>query len=260
MLQLQVIKINSSGELVKSWQYFLLGKGYFIGIVNGIFDENTKNATIEFQKTHRLQPDGVVGNRSYGVAMQLGFEGAKETDTSIQSSNWPTKPDFLPLVTNSQRQGIFGKIIFQHEPKPGNYENIRITNDWERKNIVAIEVTQLKNIKGSSKVFFHKLAANQLIKLWNDWEREGLLHHVLTWEGSYVPRFVRGSTSSLSNHAFGSAFDINFSWNQLGVTPALVGQKGCVRELVEIANQNGFYWGGHFRKLDGMHFDIAKLL
>jgi hypothetical protein len=39
-----------------------------------------------------------------------------------------------------------------------------------------------------------------------------------------------------------------------------MGQKGCVRELVPIANEFGFYWGGHFSRMDGMHFEIAKLL
>jgi D-alanyl-D-alanine carboxypeptidase len=29
-----------------------------------------------------------------------------------------------------------------------------------------------------------------------------------------------------------------------------------VRELVEIAYQHGFYWGGHFSPLDGMHFEV----
>jgi len=97
-------------------------------------------------------------------------------------------------------------------------------------------------------------------KLWSDWENAGLLAHVLTWAGSFVPRFSRGSTSVLSNHSFGSAFDINVAWNQLGVEPALVGQKGSVRELVPIAHQNGFYWGGHFSRGDGMHFEVAKII
>jgi hypothetical protein len=39
-----------------------------------------------------------------------------------------------------------------------------------------------------------------------------------------------------------------------------VGQKGSVRELVQIANNNGFYWGGHFSRKDGMHFEIAKVV
>jgi len=88
-----------------------------------------------------------------------------------------------------------------------------------------------------------------------------LLSKIFTWDGSFVPRFQRGSTTKLSNHAFGSAFDINAAFNPLGALPPLIEQKGSVRELVEIANANGFYWGGHFdSRKDGMHFEIAKLM
>ncbi len=65
-------------------------------------------------------------------------------------------------------------------------------------------------------------------------------------------------------HAYGAAFDINVQWNQFNVRAALVGDKGSVRELVPIANQLGFYWGGHFRynkhsdASDGMHFEWAR--
>lgn len=37
-----------------------------------------------------------------------------------------------------------------------------------------------------------------------------------------------------------------------------MGKQGCVRELVEIATEQGFYWGGHFKsRPDGMHFEVA---
>jgi D-alanyl-D-alanine carboxypeptidase-like protein len=49
------------------------------------------------------------------------------------------------------------------------------------------------------------------------------------------------------------------AFNPLGAQPALVGRPGSVRELAPIANQHGFYWGGHFTRLDGMHFEVAKL-
>ena len=51
--------------------------------------------------------------------------------------------------------------------------------------------------------------------------------------------------------------------------PAMIGEIGCVRELVPIANECGFYWGGHFGldsngkvigRMDGMHFEIAKII
>jgi hypothetical protein len=65
----------------------------------------------------------------------------------------------------------------------------------------------------------------------------------------------------LSNHAFSSALDINQRWNGLGMIPALEDAQGSLRELVPIANEHGFFWGGHFkRRPDGMHFEVAKLI
>lgn len=96
--------------------------------------------------------------------------------------------------------------------------------------------------------------------MWAAWGRKGLLKHILTWDGSFAARFIRCSTSSLSNHAFATAFDINADENPLGAEPALPGEKGCVFELVPVAHKFGFYWGGHFSRRDGMHFEIAKVM
>lgn len=260
MEPLKLIKINSKGELVKSWQFFLIGQGLYQGETTGIFDADTKEATMAFQQKHGLQADGVVGNKSFGAAMQLGFSGIVDDRTDKSGEDFPPKPSFSPLTSNDARAALFGKFSFVSKPVPGNPENILIKGDWESKNIVMVSIPQLKNIKGSDKVQFHRLAANQLIGLWKDWEDAQLLNLVLTWAGSFVPRFIRGSRTTLSNHSFGTAFDINVPWNPLGAVPALVGQKGSVRELVKIANDNGFYWGGHFTRLDGMHFEVAKLL
>jgi hypothetical protein len=94
--------------------------------------------------------------------------------------------------------------------------------------------------------------------LWEDWERADLLDRILSYDGSFVPRFIRGSATQLSNHAFGSAFDINADENRLGTRPPLAGARGSTRELVPLANKHGFYWGGHFStRPDGMHFEIA---
>ena len=108
---------------------------------------------------------------------------------------------------------------------------------------------------------FHRRAAGQLEALWAAWGRAGLLGRVRTYEGSYAARFVRGRPGQLSSHAYGSAFDINQRWNRLGHLPAPAGAAGSVRELVDIANAHGFFWGGHFKgRPDGMHFEVAKLL
>jgi hypothetical protein len=83
---------------------------------------------------------------------------------------------------------------------------------------------------------------------------------VFPLNGAFVLRFIRGRTSTLSNHAYGSAFDINADETPLGARPRLVGQRGATRELVPLANKWGFYWGGHFgSRPDGMHFEVAFL-
>lgn len=259
MEALKLIRINSTGPLVESWQFFLIGQHLYFGEADGVFSREVQQATITFQQKHNLQPDGVVGNKTYGVAMQLGFDGILDDRDDKSGPDFPKPPAFKPLVSNDERAAVFGRFSFVSDPVPGNPENIRITDNWATENIKMVSVPQLISIKGSDRVQFHRKAEGQLISLWQDWEDAGLLPLVITWAGSFVPRFIRGSRKTLSNHSFGSAFDINVAWNPLGAVPALVGQKGSVRELVQIANKNGFYWGGHFTRKDGMHFEVAQI-
>ncbi|HFA47423.1 MAG TPA: peptidoglycan-binding protein [Bacteroidetes bacterium] len=250
---MKTIRKGSKGAQVTRWQFFLAGSGFPAIKADGDFGKRTRLATIEFQKQNGLKGDGVVGKKTYLAASHKGYNLKEARD-------WPPKPKFRPLSGTRARQAVFGK--FAYKPVGPDSDNIKITDNWERHNIVAIEIPQLKSVRGArrdGKIRFHKKAAKQTLKLFQDWEDAGLKDRILTYAGSYVPRFIRGRYGVLSNHAFGSAFDINVAWNGLGREPALVGQKGSVRELVEIAHKNGFYWGGHFRRKDGMHFEVAKI-
>ncbi len=269
---MQILRIGRRGAAVETWQSFLVGQGFDPGPVDGIFGPGTRDATEDFQQTHGLVPDGIVGPRTLGQALLLGFDlidGDEAEDRSAiaepsderTSANWPERPDFPPLVGTGGRQRVFGRFEFVHDPQPDNREHIAILGGWERDNIVTVEIPQLARIgrPRSTRQRFHRRAAEPVRRLWEAWERAGLLDRIGTWHGSYVPRFIRGSTRTLSNHAFGSAFDINYAHNRLGMMPALVGRRGSVRELVPIAHEHGFYWGGHFRRRDGMHFELARL-
>jgi hypothetical protein len=182
---------------------------------------------------------------------------------SVKGSNFPPRPDFPPLVTNRQRETLFGRYQYLPAPQPGNREAIRILGSWERDNIVQVAIPQLRKALGDrapASIRFHRLAASQLQSLWREWEAAGLLNRILSFGGGFVARFVRGSRSVLSNHAFGSAFDINEAYNPFGQRPVSNGRRGCVRDLVPIANRYGFYWGGHYQsRTDGMHFEVAVL-
>lgn len=249
---------------MQRWQVFLLGQGFFDGLADGDFGIKTHQATVAFQARYKLAADGIVGNRSYGQAMLLGFGGVRNDDPGKEGPNYPAYPGFEPLITNRDRQAIFGHYDFVADPRPGDPDAVRVLGSWETDNIHWVNIPQLvgyKNAKRNGDVQFHRLAAPQFVALWKAWQDADLLDRVVTFEGTYVPRFVRGSKTNLSNHAFGTAFDVNMRWNRLGAVPALLGEEGCVRELVEIANQFGFFWGGHFRnRQDGMHFEVAFLV
>jgi D-alanyl-D-alanine carboxypeptidase-like protein len=179
-------------------------------------------------------------------------------------------PPFPPLVSNAEREKVFGIVAYEADPVEGNPEHIRITNGF-RHNIIFVHIPQMKGLPGAEighvdnvevpGMSFHRLGAQQLQGMWSDWEKAGLLKHIKNFDGSFSPRFVRGSNHTLSNHCYGSAFDINYNWNTLGAEPAEMGHMGSVRELVPIASHWGFYWGGfyHGRK-DGMHFEVAKVM
>ena len=266
---MKILQKGVRGKIVKDFQLFLIGQGFEPGIVDGIYGEKTKQATIAFQKKNKLDADGIAGNRTLGVAMSLGFKLLNDQVLDYYGPNWPPKPNFPPLVKTVDRQQIFGKFAY----KPIGNGNIKITDDWENKNIIKVEIPQLikvrkklKNqhdkalIPSDGKILFHRLAAKQLTDLWDSWEKADILDLVINYAGSFVPRFVRGSKATLSNHAFGTAIDINAAWNMLGSIPAYCGEQGSARKLVPLANKFGFYWGGHFSRKDGMHFEVAKIL
>jgi len=248
-----MIKLGSKGPNVQSWQTFLVGQGQ-LEVINGIFDQTTHDATVAFQIGASLDDDGIVGELTLAAAKDLGYPDAIT----------PPRPPVarLKLLTLVEKQDMFGPILFVPDPKPGNPEGIRITNKWT-KNLQEVETPQLAGVSGApqnNKVLFHAKGAAQFAALWARWETDGLLPLVLSWSGGWAPRFIRGSRSVLSSHAFATAFDINAQWNPLGVTPPASGKTGSVRDLVAAAEEFGFFWGGNFPgRPDGMHFELMEI-
>lgn len=199
---------------------------------------------------------------------QIGTN-AEALEKIAKDKNWPAAPADLSQPNAERTKQLFGTFEYEADSTAGHC-GIKIKGNWEGDNITNVDIPQLNGKKAGNAeikkgvIRFNKKAAKQLQKLWQAWETAGLLDRVLTYDGGFVPRFIKRKdgtcATTLSNHAWGSAFDINAEWNGLGAEPALTGAKGCVRELVEIANQHGFYWGGHFGTKDGMHFEVAKII
>lgn len=258
---MQILRRGSEGEDVLRWQRFLIGQGLLASAADGLFGPRTERATRAFQRRAKIELDGVVGPMTYAAALQRGFDpGFTDPQGGEDGGDWPPRPEFPPLIANADRAAVFGE--FRYEPVGPETDDIRILGGWQQANLEAVTVPQLISVKGapaSGRIWVHKLVVEQTRALFAAWADAGLADLVLTWEGSFAPRFVRGSRTLLSNHAWGTAFDINYRWNRLGTVPALRGEKGSVRELVPLAHEHGFYWGGHFSRCDGMHFELAQV-
>ena len=124
----------------------------------------------------------------------------------------------------------------------------RAGRGWVREHITTEVVPILGSVTCNKVVFTQLKAALQEI------HRQGLDDkiHPEQFAGCYYPRFIAG-TSTLSNHAFGLALDINAVENQRG-TAGLID-----RGVVAIFQKWGFTWGGDWRYTDPMHFELNSI-
>jgi len=81
----------------------------------------------------------------------------------------------------------------------------------------------------------------------------GYIKELKTWDGCFNIRYQRGSRTAASLHSWGIAIDVNAAWNGLSKQPTL--SAGFVKCFTD----NGFTWGGNWKRLDGMHFELSKI-
>jgi len=256
-------------------------------VADGIFGPATEKAVKAWQTARQLTADGVIGPNTWKAAVKDGFptEAVPVVDNGDQnvppdptdvtadiptldkvSPGWPARPaGASPLVSNESRCAVFGKFAYKDDPTPKNPEHIQITDNWAATNIATFLIPQLAGLPGApmgGKVSMHRLAGPQFVAWFRAIEAKGLANRLISFGGCWVPRYVRGSKTRLSNHAWGTAIDINVPWNARGHQSALFGMKGCVRELAEICYDFGIFWGGWYLNApcDGMHFEQFRVL
>jgi hypothetical protein len=174
-------------------------------------------------------------------------------------------PEDVPMLTNADREKLFGRFTFKATPTLSDPERVFVDPAWIAKNISARKIASISSISGVPYrgIELHKLVLPHFETLVAAWAKEGLLPLILTWNGGFVPRFRRGQADKkvLSAHSWGSAFDINARWNPFRKKPAPLNTEGCVIKLVTVAKKLGWVWGGDWQSPDGMHFEAgAELL
>ena len=59
------LKMGSRGEYVLCWQRYLNLCGFYCGTEDGIFGLNTEQAVKDYQSTHHLKSDGIIGPKTW---------------------------------------------------------------------------------------------------------------------------------------------------------------------------------------------------
>ena len=143
--------------------------------------------------------------------------------------------------------GLFGKPRESLGP-----EDQPVTNPLLKRNIVTesvgpFRVTGLGPAVDSLKQVFKAIAA----------QHPGLERRFGT-AGMLSCRLVRGSSTSISNHAWGTAIDLTID--------GMLDERGDGRVqegltwIAPIFNSFGWYWGAMFPTEDAMHFDASLSL
>jgi peptidoglycan hydrolase-like protein with peptidoglycan-binding domain len=69
-VELPILRLGMRGPAIESLQKRLQAAGFLDGAADGIFGDETQAAVIEFQETHSLSADGVVGPATWNVLFQ----------------------------------------------------------------------------------------------------------------------------------------------------------------------------------------------
>lgn len=138
---------------------------------------------------------------------------------------------------------------------------IELTDDWINKNIVTVDIPELRGIVGQKKIEFFKDAVEQLKSVFKDIKEQGLIDRVTSVDHSFLrPKDESAlgfkNTDVLSPHSLGIAIDINKSNNSPDHTPLPANERGSLLKLVPIFQNHGFGWGG---RTDPSHFQIRRL-
>ena len=214
-----------NGDVIRL-QKKLIKLGYKIGGADGIFGKATEEAVKAFQRSRRMNADGIVG-----VQTTLGLD-------------------------------LEASLITGHPPRPGSYDEIyEIFGDplqagwWKANGAFCAVPAELNHAfpynhqrTGVHGFWCHRKMVGPFQAAYKNIVDSGLANELESYDGCHNLRNIRGG-DKLSLHSFAIAVDHNALTNPLGAEPRM----GC--RLVTCFTIEGFTYGGSFKRKDGMHLE-----
>lgn len=114
----------------------------------------------------------------------------------------------------------------------------------ETRQIGPIKVTMLRPALDSVGRILDKLQ-----------KTEPEIYQALGTAGAVCARLIRGSSSSVSNHSWGTAIDLKLQGKLDGFADG--GTQFGLLLLAELFNEEGWFWGATYSREDSMHFEVG---
>lgn len=256
-------------------QHLLLQQGLAIGRADGQCGPRTIAGITTFQAGFLRHPDGLV--EPNGKTLQrLNIIGFRPSTTNKVSPT-VTSPQAIKQAVPSEITGSLTRLIPRSslgvlnpnltavsnaymieklgKPRESFSSDCQpITNDRLKKYIQIASV-------GPFKVQGLKPAVDSLKAVMSEIStKHPDIYTALGTAGMLCCRYVRGSTTSISNHSWGSAVDLKLNGilDQRG-DKAVTVQYG-LSVIAPIFNSHGWYWGAAFKTEDAMHFEASRSL
>jgi hypothetical protein len=115
----------------------------------------------------------------------------------------------------------------------------------EKRTIGPITVTMLKPALDSLERVMNRLK-----------ESDPDIYEKVGTAGALCVRFIRGSSTSISNHSWATAIDLTLEGQLDGFADG--GTQFGLLILAEYFNDEGWFWGAAYNREDSMHFEVGE--
>jgi hypothetical protein len=238
---------------VVSVQTLLVKHGERPGQADGLCGTRTIAAIRAFQAKFMRLPDGRVDvNGQTWKRLSAGMNGGKSTGESGFTAPFPrpapgTFNRGLVAVSNKAMTEMFGspRDSYSQDCQP-------LTADKLKHNVITDTVGMFRATGLGPAVNSLKQVFTQIAQTQPD------LYPKIATAGMLCCRFQRGSTTTISNHSWGTAIDLTIG-GLLDKRGDNLVQHGLTL-IAPIFNQFGWYWGAMFPTEDAMHFEASTTL
>jgi len=254
-------------------QRLLTKHGCSPGPVDGLCGPRTVRAIVTFQASFLSSPDGRIDpqgntwrqlNNAPASAMPPRPAQSPAASVARAQSSAPSSPnqDLLTRIPRPARgtinQGLTAvspSFMVQQLGQPRNAYSANcqpITNATLQKHVVSESVGPFK-VTGLRPALESLRTALQQVK-----REQPTVYAALGTAGMLCCRYIRGSTTNISNHSWGTAVDLTLKGvlDRRGDNLVQVG----LSLMAPIMNQHGWYWGAAFGTEDAMHFEASRSL